>query len=76
MLRVYAHLSMLKDYRIIGSLHSCSVKVSFPVEEDTNQGSNPGGSTKEKKPSLATQKIEAGHRPVALVVGLDPPTRG
>lgn len=29
---------------------SCSVVVSFPVEEDTNQGSNPGGS--KKIPSL------------------------
>jgi len=66
---------MLKDYRIIGSLHSCSVKVSFPVEEDTNQGSNPGGSTKAKTLAGKKKKV-AGHRPVALVVGLDPPTRG
>jgi len=49
--------------------------VSFPVEEDTNQGSNPGGG-KKKIPLLATQKIMAGHRPVAPVVGLGPPTRG
>jgi len=25
------------------------VVISFPVEEDTNQGSNPGGSKKKKK---------------------------
>jgi len=42
---------------------------SFPVEEDTNQGSSPGG----KKKSLATQKIVARCQPV---VGLGPPTRG
>jgi len=47
--------------------------VSFTVEEDTDQGSNPGG---RKKNSLATQKIVAGHQPVAPVVGLVPPTRG
>ena len=33
---------------LLKSQHSCSVAVSFPVEEDTNQGSNPGGSTKKK----------------------------
>jgi hypothetical protein len=54
--------------------HSCSVMVSFPVEEDTNQGSNPGG--RKKSPSLATQKIVAGRWPVAPAVGLGPPTRG
>jgi len=48
--------------------------VSFPVEEDTNQGSNPGGS--KKTPSLATQKILAGCWPVAPAVDLGSPTRG
>jgi len=50
------------------------VVVSFPVEEDTNQGSNHGGS--EKTLSLASRKIVAGRQPVASVVGLGPPTRG
>jgi len=36
------------------SQHSCSVGAIFLVEEDTNQGSNPGGS--KKSPSLATRK--------------------
>ena len=48
----------------------------FPFEEYTDQGLNPSGSKKKKKPSLATQKIVAGHRLVATVVGLVPPTRG
>ena len=62
-------------YEWFACQHSCSVVVSFPVEEDTNLGSNPGGS-KKKIPLLATQKIMAGHRPVAPVVGLGPPTKG
>jgi len=58
---------MLKDYRIIGSLHSCSVKVSFPVEEDTNQGSNPGGSTKAK--TLAGNQKKSGGAPACSTCG-------
>jgi len=39
--------------------------VSFLVEEDTNQGPNPGGSKKNNP--LATQEIVAGRRPMAPV---------
>jgi len=49
--------------------------VSFPVEKDTNQGSKILVAAK-NIPSLATEKIVAGCRPVAPVVGLGPPTRG
>ena len=61
MLGVYAELSMAKDYRITGSLRSCSVVVSFPIEQDTNQGSNPGGGKKKK--SLAGNPKNSGRAP-------------
>ena len=49
---------MKKHYYIMSHQHSCSVVVSFRVEEDTKQGSNPGRSKKKKKsPSLATQGV-------------------
>jgi len=48
--------------------------VNFPVEEDTNQGSNPGGS-KKKKTHWQPEKIVAGRRAMAPVVGLGSPTR-
>jgi len=40
---------MKKHYYIMSHQHSCSVVVSFQVEEDTKQGSNPGRSKNKKK---------------------------
>jgi hypothetical protein len=40
------YLHVHKGSNITGCQHSCSAVVSFPVQEDTNQGSNPGGSQK------------------------------
>ena len=48
---------MKKHYYIMSHQHSCSVVVSFQVEEDTKQGSNPGRSKNKKSPSLATQGV-------------------
>jgi len=53
--------------------------VSFQIEEDTNQGSNPGGSknnNNKKKTCRQPEKIVVGRWLVAPVVGLGPPVRG
>ena len=54
-------------YEWFACQHSCSVVVSFPVEEDTNQGSNPGGG--KKKNPLAGNPKNNGRAPACGTCG-------
>jgi len=62
------YIHVCKGSDIIGCHHSCSVvvMVSFPVEEDTNQSSNPGGSGKK---TLVGNPKNCGRAPACSFFG-------